>query len=246
MDNTQLTQKQELLLMKALDGECSLWEDLRVNWLLKNSGEARRFIDSWAKVQAETVAELTAHSPSDLDLWPRITQRIDQEKRAEMFLGKRTFRPERRWAGHSWVSNPLWGLGGASVAVALLTLMILPRNGGWRNREPGIAGDNNIKYGESLAPVSLSNRQGQSPVESIDRPRILEPHARVPQAIEVDWMRSDGRLKVIPLPSGQAGVIWVKRRNGTLVGVPSQVLQARKPLPFLAGKPVPDGLNTGN
>lgn len=232
MVKEQLSEKEELLLMKALDGEGSFVEDLRAKWLLKRSTLARDFVRLWGKVRTETVSELDSRVPVDLDLWPRIAQRIEQEQRAELFLGKRTFKAER-----VWFRSPALGLAGASMAAAALMFLVLPRgesllrSGGLPQGGAGVALQNNVGPVSQLEPVAFSGAETQHR----DRPQIIErgvPEAMLPQTMEVDWMRSDGRLKVIPMPSGQGGIIWVKRKNGSVVGVPSSVVRRSNPETF--------------
>jgi negative regulator of sigma E activity len=187
-----LSEKDELLLMRHLDGETYLWERWRAQSLLRQSAAAREFVKGMSAVGA-LINSKEVPDPSGLEFWARVSNRIAQEERAEIFLGKRaTPAVERR----PWFQLPqvAWGLSG-SVALASLAYVAL------------VATPASLKT-ESQMAQSVSQENVQ--LVKAGRPEVLEE--RSPNVVQVDWMRSDGRVSILQEPSERSAIIWVKKR----------------------------------
>lgn len=244
-----LSEKQELLIMRYYDGEVSFLEKYRAKSLLSNNSEAEAFwmvLDEAAR-GSRIVIEERSETAGEVDLWSRIERRIEQEERAEFFLGRRELEQDTR-SRHSFfdaffAKGFASGFAGAAAAV-FLGLMVLPGSIQTLSvpaqsaviRQTGtpivlrdmnasteaavnLASGNSSNYGVSAGvnsgvPGSLNvpaPRFLESAAQGVDEdyvePRIIES-----RPVEVDWMRSDGRVRMVHDPSESSPIIWVKRR----------------------------------
>ena len=106
------------------------------------------------------------------------------------------------------------------------------------NRKIGVAGFVNQEQDSNFKTVSIDESQAASNFEDSDSWRFLQQspqfldsektqdlglslknqrRAIAPQVFEVDWMRSNGRVRVLQDSSGKAGIIWVNRPTRTVV-----------------------------
>lgn len=252
-----LSQKQELLLLAYLDGECGLLAKLWVKSLLARKPEARSYLAGMKEaalgigeaLSPKSIVEtnVAGSKPYAPDLWNRISARIEQEQRAEVFLGKRRLVGEKMkvWK-MEWA--PLgWGFSGAVVAAGLALVMVgLGLVGGSPGSGPVVANlvDRAVQ-GENVSTVSFPDMTDD--VDGASRSDINGGGAqeagaalvsqRIPaqilperdvfdsagessagralnrQVTEVDWMRSPGRVRMIPDPSGNATILWINRNR---------------------------------
>lgn len=181
---TNLSLRQQLLLMAFHDGELGAFGRWRAERLLQRSEQARSFIADFRRLG--TVLASRDASPA-VDLWQGIEQRILAEERARRFLGPRQIEVAEGW------HPPLWVLGGASaLSAALATLIVVPFG------PPSSTAPSSTAFLGDLAanPVSLSSQQ-----------------ERVPVGMEVDWVRGAGPVQVLPDPLSRSPIIWVRRRE---------------------------------
>ncbi|MCB0339714.1 MAG: hypothetical protein KDD53_08920 [Bdellovibrionales bacterium] len=184
-----LSQNEELLIMQYFDQETSFWGQFRAKRLLASSELARDFLSSLESGSQEAKAILRVPSAVDgkeLDLWDRIAMRIDQEERAEVYLGKRSFVPQDsslkpRFFGlellsPQWMSRAGWSLSGAVAAMAFAVLVV----GGEKQASENFAGDTGSKdLMEHAKEVSIPSMPAQfasvqsGPADSVSR-RSLE------------------------------------------------------------------------
>lgn len=180
-------------------------------------------------------------------LWEKVNRRIDDETRAALFLGKRR-RTDSSASSMNWFQGAAWGLSGAAVTAALGFFVIAQPGGGpgaqqsmprghvatVSLRSGGSLGTGgNFDQGRSAAGQDVSFSQVRSLDESQSgdprgvggrAPRIIEDpldDGRIPNAVEVDWMRGGGRVKLIPDASQRSAVIWVKRKRNAPIDVAS-------------------------
>ncbi len=204
--------------MKFADGECGFLERSRAERMLQGSPQARAFLETIKTVSSETQSELRREVGS-VDLWARVSQRIESEEHAALFLGKREV-PAASWHSRlgDWVANR-WTLGisGAAVTAAIAFLAIVPAS--LNKFAPSGVSDRMVSM---VRGVSLDVKEGSRPH---GRPQVLEDDG--PNVVEVDWMRSDGRVRMMPSPSRRSTIIWVKKRG------PEQTARQGVPTPSL-------------
>jgi hypothetical protein len=237
-----LSDYQERLIAAFLDGECSIIQRWRAVRLLKNNPLAQEYQEqlkaaSRGVVEAMRGGEAQSAGHKPVDLWQRVSARIMQEDRAEIFLGRRRVRVKEGSAWKDSLMAPLgWGMSGA-FATALLALLVFRAN-----PVGAPVGDNVAKLSppsqleasgsdlsSGISPVSLEQQKGPSPrlgsPAAIEEPVLAGVPQRAPRVFEVDWMKSQGRVKVIPDPAQRAAILWVQR-NRPIISQPVESLQA--------------------
>jgi hypothetical protein len=207
-DDNNLTDQQQLLLSRYVDGECGLIRSLQVKRLLSTQPAARRYVTQLEQTRATLSEHLSASSSVSVDLWGRIEARIDQEERAAFFLGARrietrhdTTPRDSIWSAFSLPATWLGGVSGAALAGALLVLFFKPGQ---------------IVSFSAPQQIATQNSPQQVQPVGIGSPRYSQPRvARINRlsSFEVDWMRSHGSLNVIPDTNGSSAIIWVRRRQ---------------------------------
>lgn len=270
-----ISEGDEQLLMKFVDGECSAWERMKAKRLLNRSPIAQEFVhqcressrhfsDVMADVMAFGTLDGMSKSRSQVDLWERIEGRIDQEERAAFFLGERRF-PEAgrqresssafQFLSEFFQPNLLGSGAGVAIAACLAVLIWQPgifqlmnsspqdspsQNSLLQNNPLQASPEHSAQLGsKEISPVSgtassvanvnlVSKTQARPNPLSLSRsvrtrgaaatqesgyvqPQILDNEWN--RTVEVDWMRSDGRVRMVHEPSSGVPIIWVKRRN---------------------------------
>ena len=205
-----LTPKQELLLMSFHDNQCGFLACWKARRLLERSAMARDFLADLKVVSRGIQHGLTTEVPVlQSSLWSAISQRIDQEERAAVYLGSRADRPVRRSFFSSGVSFG-WGLTGGAVAAGV-TLLIA----------------NSVNYSApQFSPSTQMARDGgsfsavqQGIPQVIDSTLVGDPVSsrsgsrQRQQSVDVDWVRSDGAVRFFSDPSQRSTMIWVKKRS---------------------------------
>ena len=214
MDDKKLTQEQETLLSRYHDGECNWLTALQAKRLIARSVAASNFLVGLAKI-----AECAKAQPfkSEIDsnaLWHKVRMRIEQEERSAVFLGNRqaaaTQRPaDRRTHGLAW------GMSGGLVAAGLVFMMV--RNPAPQpvraNQEADLTTEVAPQIADLSAPIQVNTVQygGAPTARSFAAPPAFSED-QLGQVVEVDWMRSDGSLRLLQDPSEKSAIIWVKRR----------------------------------
>lgn len=215
-DRLELTEREELLLSRYFDGECGFFSRRSAEKLASSSPLARDFLGSLNKA-AGTCRAAADESAVGADLWSRIDARIDAEEHAAFYLGERRSGAD----SDSLLSRlrsrqALWGglSGGLVAATALLFVVSPATKEPSRTALPGQPFQQSAVGGFAASPASLGN-----PSRS---------------AMEVDWMRANGSLKIIQDPSGKSATIWVRRRPSTMqpLGV-ARSAPGFQPTPYL-------------
>jgi len=203
----KLTAREERLLSKLHDGECGLVARWRAERLVEKNPAAREFVAALTRSR-QMVVERTAGIPK-ADLWSGISTRIAQEERAEIFLGKRRETPlEKVFAFLREHRQVAWGIPSGAVLAGLILLFVAPQPGS----------DN----GEPLG-VAKSNA-GRAPVVN-----LASAGGRSRQPVEVDWVRGNGRVRVMQDPHRNSAIIWVRRPQSPRF-LPGERLVAPTPL----------------
>lgn len=214
--SSALTERQELLLVAFHDGACGVVEAMQARLLLKCSKAAREFIESVRRTDS-AFCDYSESIEQDckVDLWDRISARIEAERRAEVFLGERTYSTRARssslWNGVAeWRARLAWSAGGAAFAsVVAMSLVTTGYIGG-----AGAGAITTIAQPRSQMVIPSAAQVAFSP-ERVGR---AEP-------IEMDWMRSEGRVQVLRDPSERTAIIWVKPRTQPQVNRATEVAQ---------------------
>ncbi len=198
----ELSEQQQLLLSSYVDNECSFISRVRAERLIKRNNIAKAFVQD-LKNTSQTLRSFLSSTPTSPDLWDRISQRIDAEERAALYLGQR--KPETQEMERSFLASffskqsVIGGLSGAAVAACVLMLISRP-----------------TKPGEIIpvytgGPVAAHNRSAFHQASLGTAPQ----GAGSGSSMEVDWMRSNGSLKIIQNPNDKSAIFWVRKRpNG--------------------------------
>ncbi|MBN8550365.1 MAG: hypothetical protein J0M12_13715 [Deltaproteobacteria bacterium] len=230
----QITEHEELLLMKFFDGQCSFLERGKAQRLIEQSSSAAQFFTTLQASSRLTQDALKAQPK--VDLWDAVSRRIESEEHAALFLGKRESQRERSFSERCvefFSSRWSLGLSGAAVAASVALFLVAPFKSGTANTSEQMV---ELVRGVSYdAPSTQAGSASVQPVGVHGRPRILNEQA--PNVVEVDWMRSDGRLRMLHEPTESSAIIWVRRRNPA-----AQVKQNRYRQPMLLQQATPFGI----
>lgn len=195
----ELSEQQELLLSTYVDNECSFLSRLRAERLIKRNETAKLFVQN-LKNTSQTYRSLFADTVTSPNLWDKISQRIDAEERAALYLGQR--KPsdsdhERPTLAHFFSKQAvLGGLSGAAVAACVLLLVSRP-----------------TKPGE-IIPVYTGGPVAAHNASAFHQASLgAAPQGSLPgSSMEVDWMRSNGSLKIIQNPTDNSAIFWIRKR----------------------------------
>ena len=215
-ESKELSEKQQLLLSSYIDNECSFLSRFLAERLIKTNSEAKLSIQS-LKNTTQTYRALATSRDTSVDLWDRISTRIDGEERAALYLGQR--KPVVESNESSMLGRLLsrqvvfGGLSGAAIAATVLIMISRPTKSG--EILPVYTGSTGAAVNSSaFHQASLGAQQAN-----------LGPRS----TMEVDWMRANGSLKIIQNPGEKSAIIWVRKRPG----IPSLRTQAINPTPTI-------------
>lgn len=207
-----LSEKQQLLLSSYVDNECSYIPRLLAERLLKTNAEARLFVQSLKNASLAYRSHMDTNGAS-VDLWNRISTRIEGEERAALYLGQRE--PVREGSTSSLIERilsrqaVLGGLSGAAVAATVLVFVSRP-----------------AKPGEILPVYTGGPVAAHNPAAFHQASLGTETQGYNPQsAMEVDWMRGKGSFKIIQNPNDKSAIIWV-RKKPFASALPNQAVKA--------------------
>lgn len=223
-NDPKLTERQEALLSRYFDGECGLIRKLLAKRLLTHNILASDFLSVLEKQRSLHQKSKPLDSGS-IDLWARIDARIEQETKAAFYLGNRQLEesPRSLFDKLKPFQTLLGGLSGAAVAAIALVVLYNPREilsfsapqGALLSR-PGV-----------FQPVGLGNSKPSMASQEFTR--------RGSPALEVDWMRSNGSLTVIPDPNGSSAILWIRRKRLPAASALRGALH--QPMPLLTAAP---------
>lgn len=232
--NGTLSEKQELLLSRFYDGECSCISAFFARRLLIKNTSAQFFLSELEGLSAKC-ADLVSE-PSSVDLWARVDARIEQEQRAEFYVGAHRSRVAREplFQRINLRHATFGGLSGAAIAAAVL--MVLARPQQIVTFSAPAAGP--VAHNQLIQQAGITNSNTQ-------RSLYQTTPAKQHRSLEVDWMRANGSLKLIPDPSGASAIIWVRPRS--LPSNPRTLPPHIKPTPLgLAREAAPEAISPRN
>jgi hypothetical protein len=212
-----LSKSQELLLMCYLDGEAGPLRRWMAERLLRRRVEAQAFVDGWK--QTSRAVRSAMPDAQGIDLWNKIDARIDQEERNALFLGERRFRKRGSLLGtlrESLQNGALLGgvSGGAVATAALIFFWSAPDGAAPVNTPTGFGAQQVVSTGAAADP-RLNRPAAVSLVSSGGAPTMNSIRRRVP--VEVEWMRSDGMVRMIPDNRTGVPIIWVNRQRPMMI-----------------------------
>lgn len=188
-----LSEREERLLSQYFDGEAGFVNSLRARRMITQRGDAREFVRVLSVIRDGTLVKAEHQAP--VGLWNRIEARIEQEQRSELFLGERRGRRGLAEPLHDGgrrlfsLEHLMWGISGGVVTAGVMVLL------------SSQALFDTRRYPVPV-PIRLVSQSGP------------EQLARQPRVVEVDWMRSDGRVRMMHDPERSSGsIIWVQKRK---------------------------------
>lgn len=247
----ELTAAQQQLLGRYFDGELGWFQRYSAERLIRNNIVAGEYLAQLAALRAG-VSEVFAMASKPINLWERISARIEHEERNAIFTRKvegSASKPARSLAATSglgsgrlaeaWKAFPSLGYGfsAGAVSAALLMLVVFPKAS-----SVGSAGNAPAPFGViAQQPLSerIINSNGSaetvrySPFDIQGTDFDLSPAprgfnggelgatnrefrsvstSRPVQPVEIDWVRSDGRLRVMRDAQESNPVIFVAPR----------------------------------
>ena len=219
-----LSFREEKLLQAYFDSECGAIGRWWARRLLARRRSAGAFFESLRVGAREVLGSFDGGADAQqggekVDLWNRISARIDQEERSLMFLGKRDFRERAQGVWRlSWTRPVGWGLSGAVVTAGVAMLIFgqfspQAQSAFSAAGSPSLGGD--AQANPSYQPVAMDMGESDFRAEAgTAEQEMSSAHAlnrKVPRALEVDWMRSHGRVRMIQDSSDRAAILWVNR-----------------------------------
>ncbi len=210
MIKSNLTEKEELILMSFLDRETgtrgglgrksfwqgglwqgTIWQDRTARKLLASKPEAREFLESLNAVDQVCRSQMGFGTPSgvhcDGNLWERVVRRIQAEEKSELFLGRRevpgaVYRSSLRdRLGIDWKA---WSatVAVAGTALAAFLFVVVPQE------DPQ---GHLVRLGKGLDYMSASQELNSSPLQSVSSSSSFLPEPQV-GAISSSELMSSG------------------------------------------------------
>ena len=223
----KLTLKHQKKLDKYFDGQLNFITTFFIKNLIHNNQEAKSYLENLKDISNKLKSANSVPSKTKDEFWQNITIRIDQEEKASFYLGARreSFGTEKA-PRKSLFANPY--LSGASVAIASFFLGIVFRTQYLDSNLKNIENTSSkqvatvqgaVEQNTQLANSSLVNfneyQRSRQQVANVtyNESNNLRPTTRqVSTEVDIDWLKSDGRIKIIPSSEGSGGVIWIKKK----------------------------------
>lgn len=218
-----LSEKQKLLIERYFDGECGLYSRWRAERLVDSNTGAAQYLEALTILaeQYRAVDREVSEPPVDFggEIWTVIERRIEQEEKAAFLLGERQVaqRKGRFSRLAALLSEPFQSFGHAG-AFAAASLLVVTALGLYVSLSPStpaqLAETDSIYSTEEGADVP-----GRvEPIRSHTVPRVQVASSgnslsSTPVPVEVDWMRSSGRVHLFQPRSDRGPVIFVKPRK---------------------------------
>ena len=223
----QLSHKEELLLIKYIDNECGILEKYLAKRLIAVKKGAREFVEAMSALSGDVSESQIQFQNLEVDLWPKIAQRIEQEEKAEFYLGVRESREDTSSIVTLWdFARVNLSMSGGLVAAALVLFFVY-----------GVLPDSFFKGTERdllVASEDSMSTQNVSLVAMQKRPTA-----------KLDWVKSQGRVKMIRESERQLPIIWVNRSLPTTRPAPSINLPSLPNMSFSNRKPSLDLFDVG-
>jgi hypothetical protein len=199
-----ISEQQELLLMKLYDGECNWLEKRRATSLVSQSLAARHYFANLEKNSNSLSEWGKEFTRNPVDLWDKIKARISQEERLEsVSTGASGIGVFASLLQNIWISRIGWSMSGAFVTALA----------GWMVVRAPTSSTYDVRSASSVdsIPLVINASEGEPmPMRSF--------HSK----LELDWLRSTGKLSMIQDPAQRTTMLWVKR-NRTAQQTPARL-----------------------
>jgi hypothetical protein len=210
---SKLEEKKIQLLQKFVDGEASFFERSLVTLAAKYSLRIRAELSEVTDLSTKLQSYLKVDEFNSVNLWDRIGARIDQEQRASLFLGDRK---ERQSFSQWWVFPSGILAGGLAMALLMFTFGQLDSSVGTQVVSGASKIASQAPRGVELASVAEPSEGNVTLVKSQQQAAIRELEKEfyekeLAKELEVDWMRSAGRMRIIPDRADHLAVIVIQR-----------------------------------
>lgn len=219
----KLNDDEKKLLCKYLDGESGLFCRLQAKALLNRSEGARSYIQRQERLRINLREIL---EKPQVSLWDKISDGIERKEREELL------EENESWFGTFWPGKQgvFWGMSGAITTACISFVLMSGLN----------------------SETEVERLQGASPVAALQGPMVNVSHqtARLAEAegihfassqnspVEVDWLHSSGRVRMIPGAGRSAPIMWISSRKGSSNAprpdLPIRMLPDRAPRAFIA------------
>jgi len=222
-----LSLRNEKLLVRYFDGECGWIEKYLAEKLIQKNSLAREFMDTMhviGEITRNERAGILKVNPTPTNLWDRISARIEAEEKSALFLGMRAAQTKKvgfaqRLSDVFSVSQVAWGASGAFAAACITYFFVHVAPGSSVAHFSASQGQPN----SAIRQVALHERAAghrsprASDSNSLGRKSLNEPirilTQNVPSALEVDWVKSAGHVRMMQDPEDRSAIIWIKRRE---------------------------------
>lgn len=256
MGKEMLSEREERLLARYFDGESSWLGRVAARYIIAHKAGAREFMESMrviGEIARNEHAGILAEDPEPVDLWRGVAARIETEERAALFLGQRREAEPPRGRLSRLTQAVLfdrigWAAAGAAVAAGVM-LFVAPPPGAVSgvSTARNIAADASESTG-NMRRVSLRERAPLRRAVKEENALYTEPlkilEREVPSTLEVDWMKSAGRVRMMQEPDDRSAIIWVKRRSP--VSMALQQPTAGVPPVVVYGERMPGGIRVNH
>ena len=183
------------------DAECGAVGRMYAQMVLRSNSHAREFLGGLKEV-SQVVSRGCQYTGAPVDLWSRVEQGIRQERYNAVFERSRS---QRSLKIFEFVPAQLrWAMSGAAVATGIAVLMV---------RTPGA-----VTGGEQVAVV---RRGAEVVAHTMPVAQVRGGSGRAAgatlvgadrDAVELEWLRSKGAVRMIQVPDENSSIIWVKRQ----------------------------------
>ena len=195
MKDNHLTERQEKILNSYFDNECGFFGRFMAERLLSKNSSASQYFLNLSSTSNELKKSYNDVNIAKVDLWEGISEGIRREERKAKFAEEE----EDESPIAVWLSRLGWGVSGALVTASIGLFMI-----------GGLSPSTN-KSGIQLKTGSFS---GEVPVQSVTFNNEKEARLKGSQSpMEIDWLRSDGRLRFIQTPNQRSTILWVNKKT---------------------------------
>lgn len=218
-----LSEKQMLQIMRLYDGECGLISRFFTRRLLERSSIAQEFYNDLINLKKEILSDYsddTNAQDQNIISWQNIQTNIERHERI-----LNTSDSKDQSAGYlaDWLYRAGWAsLGGAATAViAFVVFSAGVRRGAELSYTESSAGKTPL-YAASSGYLNLDQARS---VQNVDYSRSRSVRGRSFRSnVEVDWMRSAGRLRFIQDPVQRSTIIWIKRDTASDLNVDTSAI----------------------
>jgi hypothetical protein len=210
----ELKEKDKILLMRWHDNSLNFIGRWKVQRLLSNNSCANDYIEELQSLNSKLLQQNNDNSHNiKIDLWDNISNRIEQEEQAAFYLGQRSFdyREEiSTWnrVKQSWVL----GIPAGALATLVITFAINNFSSGVTSNNLNMASNKQLELNTVAIPNIPYSLQSAA-VQPVANKKVMKRPTYSNNDLEVDWLRSDGRVQMIQKNEQSLPIIWIKREE---------------------------------